>query len=104
MGKIRSASAERKAKQQQRAKRSPSPSYKPGHVIDNIHESSNGVPMENGGSRRANSPGPVHRYYLGEDPFGGSIYGRENKYDGVRPARSSRKHEPRYVQEPEEYR
>lgn len=39
--------------------------------------------------RRAASP--VHRYYLGEDPFGGSIYGRENKYDGVKPARSSRK-------------
>lgn len=25
----------------------------------------------------------VHRYYLGEDPFGGSIYGREKEYDGV---------------------
>lgn len=34
---------------------------------------------------------PVHRYYLGEDPFGGSIYGKENKYDGVKPARSSRR-------------
>nr|CAH7757891.1 unnamed protein product [Callosobruchus chinensis] len=33
VGKIRSASAERKARQQ-RAKRSPSPSYQPGHVID----------------------------------------------------------------------
>ncbi|RZC40232.1 hypothetical protein BDFB_004360, partial [Asbolus verrucosus] len=78
VGKIRSASAERKAKQ--RAKRSPSPSYQKGHVIDNniSHHS-----MEN---RQ-----PVQRYYLGEDPFGGSIYGRENKYDGVKPARSSRK-------------
>ncbi|XP_050439408.1 uncharacterized protein LOC126844933 isoform X2 [Adelges cooleyi] len=25
----------------------------------------------------------VQRYYLGEDPFGGSIYGREKEYDGV---------------------
>ncbi|KAK5640871.1 hypothetical protein RI129_009418 [Pyrocoelia pectoralis] len=101
VGKIRSASAERKARQQQqRTKRSPSPSYKQGHVIDNIHESQNGHHhMENG--RRENSPGPVHRYYLGEDPFGGSIYGRENKYDGVRPARSTRK---QYIQQPEEYR
>ncbi|XP_045477496.1 serine/arginine repetitive matrix protein 1 isoform X3 [Harmonia axyridis] len=82
VGKIRSASAERKARQ--RAKRSPSPSYQPGHIIDgNIHGS-----MENGR--------PVQRYYLGEDPFAGSIYGRENKYDGVRPARvARRKDEPR---------
>ncbi|XP_012282817.1 serine/arginine repetitive matrix protein 1 isoform X2 [Orussus abietinus] len=26
---------------------------------------------------------PVHRYYLGEDPFGGSIYGREKGYGGM---------------------
>lgn len=32
----------------------------------------------------------VHKYYLGEDPFGGSIYGREKEYDGVTPFR--RKH------------
>lgn len=25
------------------------------------------------------------RYYLGEDPFGGSIFGREKEYDGVTP-------------------
>lgn len=31
------------------------------------------------------------RFYLGEDPFGGSIYGREKEYDGVTPpARSGR--------------
>ncbi|XP_050524798.1 serine/arginine repetitive matrix protein 2 isoform X2 [Daktulosphaira vitifoliae] len=29
------------------------------------------------------SNGGVQRYYLGEDPFGGSIYGREKEYDGV---------------------
>ncbi|KAL1497205.1 hypothetical protein ABEB36_008202 [Hypothenemus hampei] len=76
VNKIRSASAERKAKHQ-RAKRSPSPSYQPGHVIDNNISHS----MDK----------PVQRYYLGEDPFGGSIYGRENKYDGVKPARMSRR-------------
>ncbi|XP_060522490.1 serine/arginine repetitive matrix protein 1 isoform X2 [Cylas formicarius] len=76
VNKIRSASTERKSKQ--RVKRSPSPSYQPGHVIDaNI-----GTAMERQ---------PVQRYYLGEDPFAGSIYGRENKYDGVKPARSSRR-------------
>ncbi|CAB3370186.1 Hypothetical predicted protein [Cloeon dipterum] len=34
------------------------------------------------------------RYYLGEDPFGGSIYGREKEYDGVTPPgeRSRRTH------------
>lgn len=79
VGKIRSASAERKARQ--KAKRSPSPSYQKGHIIDgNINNH-----MENGRQ-------PVQRYYLGEDPFAGSIYGRENKYDGVKPPpKSSRK-------------
>ncbi|KYB26130.1 hypothetical protein TcasGA2_TC006187 [Tribolium castaneum] len=78
VGKIRSASTERKTRH--RTKRSPSPSYQKGHVIDNnIHH--NGV----------ESKQPVQRYYLGEDPFGGSIYGRENKYDGVKPARGSSK-------------
>ncbi|GJQ80952.1 hypothetical protein Trydic_g4769 [Trypoxylus dichotomus] len=84
VGKIRSASAERKARQ--RAKRSPSPSYQKGHVIDSNINNHHDI-MD--ARRRASSP--VHRYYLGEDPFGGSIYGRENKYDGVRPVRSSRK-------------
>ncbi|CAH2010244.1 unnamed protein product [Acanthoscelides obtectus] len=84
VGKIRSASAERKARQQ-RAKRSPSPSYQPGHVIDsNIGN--------NGSTNGHSSERPVQRYYLGEDPFAGSIYGRENKYDGVvRPARNSKR-------------
>lgn len=77
VGKIRSASAERKAAKQ-RAKRSPSPTYQQGHVIDN----NICVPTMDR---------PVQRYYLGEDPFAGSIYGRENKYDGVKPARISRK-------------
>lgn len=90
VGKIRSASAERKARQ--RAKRSPSPpSYQPGHVIDKDIQQH----ME---SRTKRGPSPVHRYYLGEDPFGGSIYGKENKYDGVKPARSSRR--PREEEHP----
>lgn len=93
VGKIRSASAERKAKQ--RAKRSPSPqtTYQQYNVIDNIPSSTRRTTMtEHNGNingrqaRRGHSP--VQRYYLGEDPFGGSIYGRENKYDGVRPARN----------------
>ncbi|KAI4477923.1 hypothetical protein M0804_012403 [Polistes exclamans] len=34
-------------------------------------------------------PPPVQRYYLGEDPFGGSIYGRERGYkDAKRPTRT----------------
>ncbi|KAG5889314.1 hypothetical protein JTB14_019095 [Gonioctena quinquepunctata] len=87
VGKIRSASAERKARQQ-RARRSPSPSYQQGHVIDN----NIGHSMD-----RLDRHPPVQRYYLGEDPFAGSIYGRENKYEGAKPARNSRR--PREVQE-----
>ncbi|KAL2720638.1 NK-tumor recognition protein isoform X1 [Vespula squamosa] len=40
------------------------------------------------GQRNETIP-PVHRYYLGEDPFGGSIYGRERGYkDAKRPPRN----------------
>jgi len=60
----------------------------------------------NGGGRTSNG---VHRYYLGEDPFGGSIYGREREYDGGkrRPHKkngvtydspSSHHHQTHYVQ------
>lgn len=41
--------------------------------------------------RRGTSP-VVQRFYLGEDPFGGSIYGREREYDGVTPVKSTRRH------------
>lgn len=34
--------------------------------------------------QRSESTPPVHRYYLGEDPFGGSIYGREKGYRDAR--------------------
>lgn len=30
---------------------------------------------------------PAQKYYLGEDPFAGSIYGKEKEYDGARPFR-----------------
>jgi len=40
--------------------------------------------------RRGTSP-VVQRFYLGEDPFGGSIYGREREYDGVTPVKSSKR-------------
>ncbi len=30
---------------------------------------------------------PAQRYYLGEDPFAGSIYGKEKEYDGAKPFR-----------------
>ncbi|GLV33879.1 chascon [Carabus blaptoides fortunei] len=100
VGKIRSASAERKAKQ--RAKRSPSPqtTYQQYNVIDNIpgatrarcRDSPEVMMADARQQHQRRGHSPVQRYYLGEDPFGGSIYGRENKYDGVKPARSSGKH------------
>lgn len=89
VGKIRSASAERK-NQRHRNKRSPSPSYQKGHIIDNIdHRNGHSNGQSNG--YMDNNRQPMQRYYLGEDPFGGSIFGKENKYDGVKPARNSKK-------------
>jgi len=34
--------------------------------------------------RSGSTPPPLQRYYLGEDPFGGSIYGREKGYEDGR--------------------
>lgn len=34
--------------------------------------------------RSESTPPPLQRYYLGEDPFGGSIYGREKGYEDDR--------------------
>ncbi|XP_076169395.1 chascon [Ptiloglossa arizonensis] len=48
--------------------------------------------------QRSESTPPVHRYYLGEDPFGGSIYGREK---GYRDARRSAKPRGRTAAETE---
>ncbi|XP_053997905.1 serine/arginine repetitive matrix protein 1 [Hylaeus anthracinus] len=40
--------------------------------------------------QRSESTPPVHRYYLGEDPFGGSIYGREKGYRDARRSAKTR--------------
>lgn len=39
----------------------------------------------NGGSGKRSSP--AQKYYLGEDPYAGSIYGKEKEYDGAKPFR-----------------
>nr|XP_026492393.1 serine/arginine repetitive matrix protein 1 isoform X1 [Vanessa tameamea] len=65
--KIRSASAERRSRW--RNSRTPSP------------EHSSRTYKQYGGEL-APPNGPPHRYYLGEDPFAPSIYGREHKYEG----------------------
>ncbi|CAG4982891.1 unnamed protein product [Parnassius apollo] len=67
VGKIRSASAERKTRL--RNSRTPSP------------EHSSRTYKQYGGDL-APPVAPPHRYYLGEDPFAPSIYGREHKYEG----------------------
>ncbi|KAJ2949070.1 hypothetical protein O0L34_g6008 [Tuta absoluta] len=69
VGKIRSASAERRARW--RTSRSPSPS--PDHASRTYKQYSGDLAPPNA---------PPHRYYLGEDPFAPSIYGREHKYEG----------------------
>lgn len=140
VGKIRSASADRKFRMKSKSKsrdRSPSPSnngnnsihsngpnsttYQQYNVIDshisggsNSHhhqpqqptsvlKSSKSAPLNRessiisssmtngrGADRRGSSDldimanggaNPKQRYYLGEDPYGGSIFGKENKYD-----------------------
>ncbi|XP_013164931.1 PREDICTED: serine/arginine repetitive matrix protein 2 isoform X2 [Papilio xuthus] len=69
VGKIRSASAERRTRW--RNSRSPSPS--PEHSSRTYKQY---------GGELAPPVAPPHRYYLGEDPFAPSIYGREHKYEG----------------------
>lgn len=106
MGKIRSASQERKGRQKggKRPSRSPSPrllssTYQQYGSVDSdppaVRQHTRAHHTQSSASsdmdRRAPAS-PLQRYYLGEDPFGGSIYGRENKYDGARPHKiSSRK-------------
>lgn len=67
VGKIRSASAERRSRW--RSSRSPTP------------EHSSRTYKQYGGELSPPTA-PTHRYYLGEDPFAPSIYGREHKYEG----------------------
>lgn len=121
VGKIRSASAERKMKA--KSKRSVSPhhsshtfepnggtvnggsTYQQYNVIDGHigrqTVSALGVsdrterrnrPVERRASADVEMGTPKQRYYLGEDPYGGSIFGRENKYEGARPQRYQRNH------------
>ncbi|KAG7308707.1 hypothetical protein JYU34_005931 [Plutella xylostella] len=66
VGKIRSASAERRARW--RSSRSPSP----GEAARTYRGYGEPAPP---------APPPATRYYLGEDPLGPSIYGREHKYE-----------------------
>ncbi|KAJ1531657.1 hypothetical protein ONE63_000328 [Megalurothrips usitatus] len=63
-------------------------------------------PHRNGDADRDTVDGELRttrKYYLGEDPFGGSIYGREREYDGVVPARRKQR-EPRRGSQSEEER
>jgi len=96
VGKFRSSS---KDKRRKKGSRSPSPSYQSFGVGGGTDDE---VPVAPPRAHRHRDSGsqtidramrrgdPVHKYYLGEDPFGGSIYGREKEYDGVAPFR--RKH------------
>ncbi|XP_055523782.1 uncharacterized protein LOC129717705 [Wyeomyia smithii] len=56
-----------------------------------VDPASNGYDHRRGSSdivsdMTTNSGGPIpkQKYYLGENPYGGSIFGKENKYDGSR--------------------
>lgn len=83
VGKLRSASKE-KRRGKKGGSRSPSPELdSPVAPPRSRHRDSGTQTL---GMRRAGDP-VVNRYYLGEDPFGGSIYGREKEYDGVTPFR-----------------
>lgn len=44
---------------------------------------------------------PRQRYYLGENPYAGSIFGKENKYDGARPQRNFSRRQR--SEEPQQY-
>lgn len=44
---------------------------------------------------------PRQRYYLGENPYAGSIFGKENKYDGARPQRNFSRRQK--SEEPQQY-
>ncbi|XP_020709665.2 uncharacterized protein LOC105688820 isoform X2 [Athalia rosae] len=111
VGKLRSASSERKNKRNNTAssvtQTDESSTYLQYNVIDkNIPLVTDGDLENKPPERPPRSPKlankaswqqsieagpPVQRYYLGEDPFGGSIYGREKGYSGSKPA--SRHHQ-----------
>ncbi|XP_054256952.1 uncharacterized protein LOC128981962 isoform X2 [Macrosteles quadrilineatus] len=97
VGKFRSSS---KDKRRKKGSRSPSPSYHSYNVGGGTDDEAPIAPPRSHRHRDSGSQtidramrrggDPVQKYYLGEDPFGGSIYGREKEYDGVTPFR--RKH------------
>lgn len=109
VGKLRSSSSDRNRKK--KTSRSPSPkenSYSAFHSVDNnIPYAGRGVgpggpvapprarpvPAQPSGRTFAGDMDRRHvqKYYLGEDPYAGSIYGREREYDGVTPLKSSRR-------------
>ncbi|XP_045497952.1 serine/arginine repetitive matrix protein 5 isoform X1 [Colias croceus] len=79
VGKIRSASSERKTRWRTPSPEHASRTYRqyggelaPPAAPHAPHSAPHSAPH----------PAPPHRYYLGEDPFAPSIYGREHKYDG----------------------
>lgn len=75
VGKIRSASLERKSR---RRSASPPLIIPPRPEDETTYQKCNVIDSHIG-SEKWTAP-PAQRYYLGEDPYGGSIYGRENKY------------------------
>ncbi|XP_020286607.1 uncharacterized protein LOC109856096 isoform X2 [Pseudomyrmex gracilis] len=60
-----------------------SPRNASGKVAKTINRTSDHVVREQW-QRSESTPPPLQRYYLGEDPFGGSIYGREKGYENDR--------------------
>lgn len=68
VGRLRSSSSERKKEKKKQAS-----------------ERENHDNMNGDHSKNHRTDMPLQRYYLGEDPFGGSIYGREKEYRGAHP-------------------
>ncbi|KAK6625217.1 hypothetical protein RUM43_005508 [Polyplax serrata] len=105
VGKLRSSSSERKNKKRLRSNgsRSPSPkesTYQNYNSLDNYgslvnNETPIAPPRTRhhlNSQRQPEGDRYVQRYYLGEDPFSGSIYGREKEYEeNFNPTKMSKK-------------
>ncbi|KAL1132500.1 hypothetical protein AAG570_010455, partial [Ranatra chinensis] len=84
VGKLRSSSGERKKKGKKSGGEAEEHQAAQHRVVDS-------------GTQTAADMHTIQRYYLGEDPFGGSsMYGRESEYDGVNYRRKYRREEDRY--------
>jgi hypothetical protein len=70
VGKLRSQSGERKKKGKSKGSGGGGETEETGRGVDS-------------GTQTPADMHTIQRFYLGEDPFGGSIYGRESEYDGV---------------------